>query len=572
LDELLAERERAQLPPTPPPALTVDPVAVPAAVDTRRRAVRQRLAELEHAARRNYRSAEEARRVLVDEHQRLEQELSARTLAQQEAAALRRELERLTTEETRRQAQEHASAQRAARAEIADELKHFQDEHERALHEVAILQGSLSEHDGLLDEYVTRLRDEQGARADLRAELDRAEAARSLAERSLQRATENARHGAEDEMIRLATAEQELADTRSDRDRLAAKLAELTAGDGAIGRLTAELDNKTSEIGQLGVRIADLSARIDASEDAAHAARAERDAAVAQRCDLQARRQESERARLDAEQAVVDATAQIGALEAALAEHIETADARTRELDLTLGKLRREAREAGNARSAAEAALAAAVAERDDLRTRVADAEAQSVRARADGDRLRAHAAALGDELAAVRATVAVLQTAAPAPVNADAPPVAPQPEELQSDQSPVPEDQSQSDTPPPLPLRIAGRHAPAPPPARRRPRREPATAAGAPVAPPAAASAAVALAAPEPRVAPAFVPALEPDAAAPEATPAPVVAEGADGTAEASAPAPEQTAPTETFRRTALAEFTALATSSGDDFTFRRH
>ncbi|MCU1468842.1 MAG: hypothetical protein JWM72_4770, partial [Actinomycetia bacterium] len=424
LDELLAERERAQLPPTPPPALTVDPVAVPATVDTSRRAVRQRLAELENAARRNYRSAEEARRVLADEHQRLEQELSARTHAQQEAAALRRELERLTTEETRRQAQERASAQRAARAEIADELKHFQDEHERALHEVAILRSSLAEHDGLLDEYVTRLRDEQGARADLRVELDRAEAARSLAERSLQRATENARHGAEDEMIRLATAEQELADTRSDRDRLAAKLAELTAGDGAIGRLTAELDAKISETAQLGARIADLSARIDASEDAAHEARAERDAAVAERRELDSILRESDRARLHAEQAVADAVAKIASLEVALAEHIETGDARTRELDLTLGKLRREAREAGNACSATEEALADAVGERDDLRARIGDAEAESVRARADGDRLRAHAAALGDELAAVRATVAVLQTAAPAPVDAAPAPV----------------------------------------------------------------------------------------------------------------------------------------------------
>ena len=49
---------------------------------------------------------------------------------------------------------------------------------------------------------------------------------------------ENARHGAEDEMIRLATAEQKLADALSDRERLST-LAELTAGDGAIGRLTA---------------------------------------------------------------------------------------------------------------------------------------------------------------------------------------------------------------------------------------------------------------------------------------------------------------------------------------------
>jgi hypothetical protein len=122
LDELLAERERAQLPPTPPPTLTVDPVAVPPTVDTGRRAVRQRLAELENAARRNYRSAEEARRVLADEHARLEEELSARTHAQHEAAALRRELERLTEEEMRRQAQDRAGAERAARAEIADEL------------------------------------------------------------------------------------------------------------------------------------------------------------------------------------------------------------------------------------------------------------------------------------------------------------------------------------------------------------------------------------------------------------------------------------------------------------------
>ena len=50
------------------------------------------------------------------------------------------------------------------------------------------MRGSLSEHDGLLDEYVTRLREEQGARAALRVELERRGAARSLAERSLQRA------------------------------------------------------------------------------------------------------------------------------------------------------------------------------------------------------------------------------------------------------------------------------------------------------------------------------------------------------------------------------------------------
>ncbi len=291
----------------------------------------------------------------------------------------------MTEEESQRQAQDRARAERAARAEIADELKHVQDEHDRALHEVSVLRSSLSEHDGLLDEYVTRLRDEQGARADLRAELDRAEAARSLAERSLQRATENARHGAEDEMIRLATAEQDLADTRSDRDRLAAKLAELTSGDGAIARLTVELSNKNAEIAQLGVRVADLSARIDASEDSAQEAQAQRDTARAEQRDLEARLAESERARVEAEQGLAAARERIAALEKTLAEHADANVARARELDLTLGRLRREAREAVSARSAAEEALADATAERDDLRARVASEEAESVRARADG-------------------------------------------------------------------------------------------------------------------------------------------------------------------------------------------
>ncbi len=43
-------------------------------------------------------------------------------------------------------------------------------------------------------------------------------------------------------MIRLATAEQQLADAASDRDRFSAQLAELTSGDGAIGRLTAQVE------------------------------------------------------------------------------------------------------------------------------------------------------------------------------------------------------------------------------------------------------------------------------------------------------------------------------------------
>ena len=106
--------------------------------------------------------------MLADEHQRLEQELNARTHAQHEAAALRRELERLSTEEAQARARRSAPAPSARRGpQIADELKRFQEEHERVVHEMTVLRSSLSEHDGLLDEYVTRLREEQGARADV---------------------------------------------------------------------------------------------------------------------------------------------------------------------------------------------------------------------------------------------------------------------------------------------------------------------------------------------------------------------------------------------------------------------
>ena len=570
LDELLAERERAETPPTPAPVLTVDPVAVPPTNDSSRRAVRQRLAELERAARRNFRSAEEARNVLAAEHERLQQESTARTQAQQEAAALRREVERLSTKEANRAAQERRRAERAARSQIADELKRFQNEHERVVEEMTSLRSSLSEHDGLLDEYVSRLRDEQMARAELRVELERAEAARSLVERSLERATENARHGAEDEMIRLATAEQDLADIRSDRDRLAAQLAELTSGDGAIGRMTAQLEANDAEISRLGVRVADLSARIAASEEAAADAIAERDEAVATRTRAELHLDEAERARADAERALTLGAARIDELEAELAELAESTGARAREVDGTLGKLRRQARDASNARQAAEEELATVAAERDELRARVDDLSAEFVRARADGDRLRAHAALLGDELAATRGTVAELQAAAPAPIAdaaapadspVDAPPADESSEESAGRAQVGPVDASE--VAPPLPARVAGSRAPAPPVTRRRPKREPAAAAAAPIAAPLPAPVEV-----EYHVG--FFPEIAQDEPEPEAELAAEALEPEPPTPAAEAPV-RSGATGEAFRRTALAEFTALATSNGDDFSFRR-
>ena len=394
----------------------------------------------------------------------------------------------------------------------------------------------------------------------MRAELERAEAAQSLAERSLDRATEHARQGAEDAIIRLATAEQQLADARSDRDRLADQLAALTAGDGAIGRLTAQLEERDAENARLSVRVADLSARIDASEDAATEALSERDDAISARSAAEARLDESERALADAELAVDVATNRITELEAGLADRIKTTDAHSRETDATLGKLRRQAREAASARLAAEESLASAEIERDELRARVDDLTAEGVRARADGDELRAHAALLGDELAAMRATVAELQAAAPASIT-DAVDGDPLPDESWDDSSEESSEESLvalavdgSEVPPPLPLRIAGRHAPAPPLSRRRPKREPA-----------------ALAEVEYHVG--FVPEVVQDDVDADAD-ADVDGE-ADPEVETPAAVPVHPArprPSgEVSRRTALAEFTALATSNGDDFSFRR-
>ena len=190
LDDLVAKREHVETT-APEPVLTIEPVAVPPTGEIGRRAARQRLAALEDAERRNLRSAEEARRVLADEHRRLHEESCARLLAEDEAAALRRELDRLRETEQGRADQVKTYAARAARAEIAAE-------HDRVVDELNRLQGSLQDHDGLLEEYAQRLREEQEARAALRAELEEADAARRLAERGLERAVETARKHAED--------------------------------------------------------------------------------------------------------------------------------------------------------------------------------------------------------------------------------------------------------------------------------------------------------------------------------------------------------------------------------------
>jgi chromosome segregation ATPase len=315
LDDLMAERARARVEVAPPPVLAVEPVAVPPAGEVGRRGARQRLLELEDVARRNLRSAEEARRVLAEEHRRLELESSARTDAETEAAALRREVDRLRDDEDQRNTQAKTRATREARAEMAAEVEKIQEQYERVVGELNRMRGTVGDHDTMVEEYASHLREEQQARAAMRAELDRAIAERELAEKGLARASEDAKRHAEDSLIQVASIEQELLDLRHERDQLSARVEELSSQD--------------------------------------HAARAEE-----------------------------------------LDGRVLEAEERAREAERQQGRMRRESSENAKARRAAEEEL---------------------VRARADSDRLREHAAALGDELAALRETVAVLQSAAPA-------------------------------------------------------------------------------------------------------------------------------------------------------------
>jgi len=532
LDDLMAERERAQTPQVADPVLTVDPVAVPTVADAGRKASRQRLVELEQAARRNLRSAEEARQVLREEHERLHVEATARTRAQQEAAALRRELDRLRDTEGRRAAKEKTRAARAARLEIANELKRFQEEHERVVRELNELRGSLTDHDTLLDDYNARLREEQQTQAALRAEVERADAARRLAERSLEAASEGARRRAEDELIHLATAEQALADARSDRDRLQAKIDELTAGDGAISRLTADIEDRDAEIARCKVRIADLEARIDATEDGASAAIAERDEAQRALAAAEHRREVAEQAKRDSDLAVDVARSRISELESTAETRVTAADDRAHAAERALEQLRREAAEAIDGRRAAEGALAQMVSERDELRARLAGVETELARARISASR-------------------------PPEPTFEPGP----APEPVRAESVAAPEEEIEHA---PLPTRVAGQRTATFEPLVRRARNRPA--------------------APVERVQPAAAAPAPAAAAAPAAAPAPAAIVWPAATSEPphvpafvavqpeDAPAPGDDEVPGEFRRTAMAELTAIASATGgDDSMFRR-
>jgi len=265
LDEMLAERERAPLPPAP--VLTLQPVPVDAApVGAGRRGAMKRLAEVEALARNNLRAAEEARRVLEAERALLEEEADARTKAERTASALRRELERLRSTEEQRAAQARFAATQKARTELESEMERVHDEHSRVVDELDRMRGTLFDHDSLLDEYSQRLHDEQEAQARARADLVRAEEAQRSAERKLEISLETARRRAEDDHARLVKVEEELRDTLIERDRAQDELRLITEGDGELVRLRKQAEATNEDMTRLLADLDVQAARADKAE------------------------------------------------------------------------------------------------------------------------------------------------------------------------------------------------------------------------------------------------------------------------------------------------------------------
>lgn len=398
LDEMLAERDSAPLPPAP--VLTLHPVPVDAApVGSSRRAALKRLAEVEALARTNLRAAEEAQRVVQQERELLEEEASARTRAERTAASLRTELERLRSTEEQRAAQAQFAATHQARSELAGEMERVHNEHAHVVDELDRMRGTLLDHDSLLDEYSHRLHDEQEAQASARADLLRAQELQRIAERNLEIATETARRRAEDDHARLVKVDDELRDAIITRDRATAELLTLTTGDGEIARLRARAEADHEDMTRLLADLDVQAARADKAEaelatSRAACSEAEQVAAEAvqardldgialetTRSELARRTEELDQERTAAQTRVADLGAQL----VTITRTAESATARVDEL---------------------EAQLAGAVAARDEAVAHAAESADQLQHAVAAADELRTHAVSIGDELAASHASL----------------------------------------------------------------------------------------------------------------------------------------------------------------------
>jgi chromosome segregation ATPase len=394
LDEMLAERARPPLPPAP--VLSVEPAPVDAVPLGGRRSARKRLAEVEALARRNLRAAEEARRVVVQERQLLEEEATARTDAERTASGLRREIERLRATEEQRAAQARFAANHEARTELQTEIERVHDEHARVVDELDRMRGTLFDHDSLLDEYSRRLHDEQEAQAIARGDQVRAEEAKRVAERNLEVATESARRRADEDAARFNKVEEAWRTACVERDRVTAELQAITTGDGELARLRSEVESAREDMTRV---LGDLDVQ---------AARA--DSAEAELVTLREALQTAEKAAAEAIEARDLDGITLETTRSELAEKSEALDAQrtssqTRIADLTaqLATATRTAESATERSADLESRLDAAIATRDEA---VAEADSlgeQLARAQSDTEQLRTQAASIGDELAATQ-------------------------------------------------------------------------------------------------------------------------------------------------------------------------
>jgi len=357
LDDLVTDREKLQANVAVPPTLHIDPVDIPAYIDTKGRAGRQYIAELERIARHNLNSALEARHAIAEHHQRLELEMASRAQAEWINAGLKRDVERLRDEDGQRAAHIRADAVRDARAKVSREL-------EEAALELNRLEGILSEHDGLVHEYSGRLREEQNASLALRDELNRSEITRRRLEESLVQATERVSQRVEDDYGRASQAEAVLETVTAERDRLAQKLDVLRDAESVIERLTADLGTTAREVLRLHDTIEAMNARVESAKTAAATA-------GEMRREADARREAAEHRMHEATFAADTAADRVTEPEAAL-EHERV---RVSEAEQRHAATRTELRDATRACSAAQDAQTAAESELNVLQARVTELE-----------------------------------------------------------------------------------------------------------------------------------------------------------------------------------------------------
>ena len=416
LDELVVDRTTESVPAAP--TLQVEPVPVEALESKGRR----RVQELEEVARRNHRAADEARRALAGEHERLEAEAAIRRKMEKEAGRLRRELERLRESESLRVAQARYAAEKEAQEQVRSELDARLEEFARTEQEVERLRGAIDDDRALMADFSERLREEQQAKAKARAEADRAREACQAAERSLEFATETARRRAEDELDRLATAEQAVRDALAERDRLAAQVAAMSDDNrvsGLVEKVT-ELEKVVRE------RDAQLVAEQQRSAAAGHAAAdfEQRLAAAAVEIDdgrialARVSELESETARLGAE---VERLEALSGDAKALDDQIERAKKEAASAHTRMEKLQTELQSLTDDRDAAlarvravesqlehqSAELSAALEARDANGLQVSELGDALRAAEAARDELLSECAQLNEQLVAARADIA---------------------------------------------------------------------------------------------------------------------------------------------------------------------